>query len=161
MILREDMIEQSVQDMVRSGLAGFNYDDTIVNIRDAFPTPGEREKPLTKTQLAVGFNFDDGGTPAEMGSNLTRFVHTIEFWTFAVNPRIGKQLANVIKHMLWGAQVVPLLDYNSADDPPPQIDALVVLRCQVARQVNASARPWDQFVWTTTVRIEDTYYPGV
>lgn len=159
MILREDMIEQSVEDFIRAGLSGFSYDDQNVHIRDAFPTPDERAKPLDKTQLAVGFNFDDGGVPGELGSNLTRFVHTIEFWTFATNQRIGKQLANVIKHMLWGAQVVPLLDYNDPADPPPQMDALVVLRCQVARQVNTSTRPWDQWVWTTTVRLEDTYYP--
>lgn len=159
MILREDMVEQSVQDFVRLKLADFNYDGDNINIRDAFPTPEERSQPLTQTQLAVGFNFDDGGRPAELGSNLTRFVHTIQFWVFALRPRMGKNLANSIKQIVWAEGMLPLKDISQ--DAQPVIDSLTILRAQVAHQISQSPRPWDQNVWTVAVQVEDTYYPGL
>lgn len=159
MVTREDMIEQSVSDYVREQLVARDYDDTLVQVREAFPTLDERSSELTVSQLAIGFNFDDGGTPMELGSNLTLFVHTIELWVFGVEPGLGRNIAQVVRTiMLADGYTVPLKDVGVAGEPV--IDMLVVEKAAVNRQIAHDPRPWDMYVWTCTARVEDCYYPA-
>lgn len=162
-LIREELVELSVLRAIRLGLPDYGYTINAdpaqgdVFVREAFPTPEERGAELKQNTLAFGFNIDDGGTPAEMGSTLTTYVHTLMCWTFALEPRFGRRLAHTIKHIARRHNDhVPLLDFN--DDTEPQVDALIVLKTQVAHQVNQSPRPWDQFVWTTGISVRDADY---
>lgn len=161
MIIREELMEYSILQLLREKLPGFGFTLTgegkDLLIREAFPTPEERTKELKETTLAFGFNIDDGGKPAELGSNLTTYMHTIMCWTFGLEPRFARHVAHAIKHIVWGGETLPLIDFNQEGDPV--IDQLVVHKAQVQHQVNVSPRPWDQYVWTTALNISDTYYP--
>jgi hypothetical protein len=162
-ITREDAVEQSVFDYVKAGLTVLNYVPNVVTLREAFPTPTERSSQLTKTIVALGFNFDDGGKQIELGSDLTEYVHTVETWVFGVSAQVGRNVANVIRGLLnSGDGLIPLKDIGA--EGQPVIDQLVLRDergAMVSRQVNADPRPWDMFVWTITVRVEDVYNPSV
>lgn len=161
MITREDLIEQSVMNFVREGLTDFNYIPRVADIREAFPSPGERDTAMTKTQVALGFNFDDGGRLAEMGSDLTEFLHTAEVWVFGVTGAEGRNTANAVRALVLTADTIPLLDVR--DNARPVIDQLTKPDRQavvVSRQLAADPRPWDRFVWTATLRLYDTYSPA-
>lgn len=155
MLTREDMIEESVYRFVKDRLAGYDYNGSNVVVREAFPTPTERAQELTTTTLAASMHFDDGGVGIELGSTLTQYIHTVEYWIFAINGRMGRNLANVIKEMVRHEGAIPLLDVSQA--LAPQIDALVLERAATTRQVNSSPRPWDENVWTCTLRLYDEY----
>jgi hypothetical protein len=45
-ITREDLIEQSVRTSCATGLTDFGYVPRIADVREAFPTPAERDKTL-------------------------------------------------------------------------------------------------------------------
>lgn len=158
MLTREDLIEESCYRFVKARLADYSYDDTgsgNVIIREAFPSPTERAGELLKTTVAVSMHFDDGGKGIELGSNLTQYVHTLEYWIFAINTRMGRNLANVVKAIVRHEGAVPLLDVSQS--AAPVIDSLIVERAAVTRQVNSSPRPWDENVWTCTVHLFDEY----
>lgn len=162
MIIREELVEYSVLQKLREGLPAFGFvlegGEQNLDLREAFPTPEERTKELAMNTLAFGFNIDDGGRPAELGSTLTEYTHTIMAWTFALDPRFGRRVAHSIKHIMRGGDgTLPLLDFNQEGDPA--IDNLLVLKAQVQHQVNNSPRPWDQYVWTTALNVQDVYYP--
>lgn len=164
MVIREELVEYSLLQYLREGLPAFGLvldkedPDQNLNLREAFPTPEERTQELDMTTLAFGFNIDDGGRPAELGSTLTTYVHTIMVWTFALEPRFGRRVAHAVKHVVRGGDgTIDLLDFNQEGDPA--IDSLEVLKAQVQHQVNVSPRPWDQYVWTTSINVSDTYFP--
>jgi len=163
-LIREELVELSVLRAIRLGLPDYGYtlgtDPSVadVNVREAFPNPEERNEELVITTVAFGFNIDDGGEPAELGSNLTKYVHTLICWTFALDPRFGRRLAHTIKNIARrNLDVLPLYDFNQ--DAEPQIDALNVMKTQVRHEVNNSPRPWDQYVWTTAISVQDISYP--
>jgi hypothetical protein len=170
-LLRAELVEASVRRCLISLLPnygmvmqqeGFSGPAPNVVFREAFPTPDERESELTVTTVSFGFSVDDGGVPAELGTTLTKYVHTITAWVFALEPRFGRKVA-------WAMQAasrigpgpyglpdtIPLLDFNADPDDPPQIDILCTLGSQVAHQGNNSIRPWDKYVWTTTINVRD------
>ena len=163
MITREDAIEQSVSDYVRGELVARGYTVAKVQVREMFPSQDERATELELTQVAIGFNFDDGGKLVEMGSDLTRRVYTIEFWTFGATPTYGRNVANVIRAIVEDAGgLVPLKDVGTAGQPV--IDQLQVLDeggVRVTRQIASDPLPWDRNVWTTAVKIEDYYSPAL
>src|SRR5437763_13358719 len=160
-LIREELVELSVLRAIRKGLPDYGYvlanGSTNANggniwVREAFPTPEERTQELTVTTLAFGFNIDDGGEPAELGSNLTRYVHTLICWTFALEPRYGRRVAHTVKNIARrNLDLLPLYDFNR--DNGPQIDSLNVMKTQVRHEVNNSPRPWDQYVWTTSLSV--------
>lgn len=159
MIPRETMIEQSVTDYLRTNLVTAGYDDSVVLVREAFPSAEERSSPLLITTLAVGFSFDDGGRMAELGSDLTQRVYTTEFWTFGTSPNLGQNVANVVKHIFESEGIVPLNDYSKAG--APQFDSLILMDERgvlVQRQIATDPLPWDLNVYTTTVKFEDYYF---
>lgn len=163
MVTREQQIKQSTQDHVKAGLRAAGYDANLVAMRDSFPTPDERSQPLTKTTVALGFTFDNGGQKMELGSDLTRRVHTIEFWTFGTTPMLAENVAYSIRAILEDNNaLIPLLKIE--DPAKPVIDQLVILDDQgvsVDKQISRDPRPWDEFVYTTRVKIEDVYYPAL
>lgn len=161
MIPRETFVEQSVTDHLREYLTVLGYDDEILEIREAFPSVDERATPLTKTTLAIGFNFDDGGRRVELGSDLTLRVYTIEFWIFGLTGNLGRNVANVVKEIFESHHIVALKKY---DEPgAPVFDKIVLLDdrgAQVQRQIATDPLSWDANVFTTTVRFEDYYSPA-
>lgn len=162
MITREDQVEQSVSDYVRGVLGSIDgYGPENVELRESFPSYDERGKELTKTTIAVGFNFDDGGRHIELGSDLTLRVYTIEFWVFGLTVAWGRNLANVIRAALEsGDYLIPLKAVEQ--EGQPVIDQLVIQDergISVQRQLARDPRPWDKYVYTTTVKVEDTYMP--
>jgi hypothetical protein len=162
MITRQDQIEQSAFDFVKAGLEALNYSSTIVEVREAFPTPDERSTELTKTRVSMGFNFDNGGQNIELGSNLTQRLHTIEIWVFGVAAGVGRNVANVIRTLFEDNNyLLPLKDIGNSGDV---IDHLVIPEYRsliVQRQVNPDPSPWDHFVWTCTLQVEDIFYPAL
>jgi hypothetical protein len=161
-VTREQQVKQSTQDHVRAALDAAGYTD-IVEMRDSFPTPDERAQPLQKTTVSLGFQFDNGGTKMELGSDLTRRVHTIEFWTFGITDGQAQNVAYAIRAILEdNGGLIPLLKIE--DPAKPVIDQLIVLddaAITVDRQLSNDPRPWDRFVYSTRVKIEDVYYPSL
>jgi hypothetical protein len=159
MVTREDKIEQSVQDYLRESLRALDYDETLVLVREAFPTLDERAEPLEITTVAITITFDDGGSYIEVGSDLTLRVYTVDAWTFGTDETIGRNVANVLKQILesnYGN--IPLKDISQ--DPAPVIDQLMVDKVSVTRQQAEDPQAWDEFVWSTVAHVEDTYYPS-
>lgn len=161
MITREDLVVQSAENYVTAQLALRGYTADNVTIRDAFPSVDERATELEKTTIATGFNFDDGGRRAEMGSDLLRRVYSIEFWTFGTTPEYGQNVAHVIRAVFENDGIMPLQDIR--EDGDPVIDALQLDEPRgviVTRQIARDPRPWEMYVWTTTVKLEDFYFPS-
>lgn len=155
LIPREQLIEQSVTDYVRTAIfTEFGYSPDKVELVESFDYNQIREG-LTKNVVTLGFSFDDGGTQAELGSDLTTRVHTIEFFAFGLTNTWARNLAQVVKHVLERDQRIPLYDYSDA--AKPLIDYLLPHAARAARQPIADPEPWEQYVWTTTVQLEDTY----
>lgn len=153
MISREDLIEQSVTEWVREQIFTVRaYPTSQVDLVESYPY---KMRELDKNIIALGFNFDDNGEQAEMGSDLKRRVYTIEHFVFGKTNTYARNLANVLKFALDVAGTIPLLDI--AQDPPVEIDRLMVIGVRAERQVVNNPEPWEEFVWTTTLQLEDVY----
>lgn len=168
-VLRHELVEQSVLQTIAEGLPDYGYvlllpdnsNRSVANIhfREEFPTPEERTGELNITTLAFGFNVDDGGSPMELGSDLTEYVHMLIVWTFALDPAFGKRVAYAVQEIARRQQnTLPLYDFNQ--DGNPRIDTLIVDKTPVKHEVNSSPRPWDQYVWTTAIGVRDWTYPS-
>lgn len=156
MIPREQKVEQSVLDYARSLLA-LRYDPSEVEIVDSYE-PHVREG-LDKTIVAAGFNFDDGGAPAEVGSSLRTMEHAVEFFVFGTTATWAQNVARTLQGILWGEDgMIPLLDYDAPGKP--EFDRLMVgddpgPRAQ--REIVPDPEPWQEHVWTCRVRVQDTF----
>lgn len=159
-LTREDYVQQSVQDYLRSTLFGtLGFPEDQIDIIDAWDGQ-PLDSPLPKNVVASGFDFDDGGRAAEMGSDLTFRVYAIEFIVFGKTPTWGRNLANGVRSALEQDGVVPLVDISAAGRP--EIDRLVVDSVAAARQnVPRDADEWLRYVWAVTLRLEDTYFARV
>lgn len=158
MLTREDCIEQSIQDFVRAGLDSRGYTD--YELREGFPYDQADQKALDHNLVALGFNFDDGGEAAECGSSLIFKRHTIEVWIFGKSLTWGRNLSHIITAILeTETSTLPLYDYST--NSKPEMDRLVVDNVRAERQIHPDPAPWQQFVWTVTVRVEDTYSAAV
>lgn len=170
-ILREELVEASVLRAITTELPtkagvliranGYAGPPPHVVVREAFPTADERNSELLATTLAFGFSVDDGGEPGELGTTLTVFVHQLVCWVFGIEPRFARRVAYGIAHVARAypdqlPDTLPLYDFNQDGDP--QVDDLIVLRTQVQHQGNNSPRPWDRYVWTTTIEVRDAAY---
>lgn len=161
-ITREDQIEQSIYDHLESSLRAKGYPEKLVKLREAFPTYNERSTPLTVTTIAIGFNFDDGGRQAEVGSDLLQRIYTIEFWVFGTTPTLGRNVAHMVRAIFEESYLVPIKDIGVAGQPV--IDQLPLLDergVQVERQIATEPRAWDSNVWTATTKWEDYYSPAL
>lgn len=154
-ITRETLITQSVQDYVREQLfVARGYPEDQVELLDAFPYD-TFDGPLDKNYVALGFNFDDQGTQAELGSDLKTRNYTLEFFVFAISQTWGSNLANALKFAADHDGIIPLLDYSSL--AKPQIDAMIVKSTRTERQPIPDPKPHERYVWTTMVVVEDYY----
>lgn len=157
-ITREDMVEQSVTDLLRGALfTERQYPADQVQLLDAFqPSKFEPLSTLDKNYVSIGFNFDDGGTQGELGSSLRRRMYTIEVWVVAVTPVAGRNLANAVRDSLEESGIVPLKDLTQPG--APVFDALIVERVRADRQPVPDPRPWQENVWVVAVELYDEYY---
>jgi hypothetical protein len=131
------------------------YPATRVELKDAFREedfPG----PLDKTYLALGFNFDDGGVPAELGSDLLFRQYVIEVWVIGVNYSEGLNVASAVRDSLEAEGVIPLHDV--AAPGRPLIDYLIVDPVRLQRQPVPQPKPWQEFLWIVTVPVIDEYH---
>jgi hypothetical protein len=157
-ITREQYVTESVNDYLDGLLTSHGYTDDVVARLAEFPHTRFENNPLDKTYLSAGFNFDDPGKAAEMGSNLKLRLYTIEFFVFGVSDTWGKNVANAVKFSLEADAVIPLLDISQPSRPP--IDALVVAGVHAQREPIGNPLPWQEHVWTVPLKVEDTYLPA-
>lgn len=156
-VTREDFVVQSVQDYLRERLEarGYRANDQFF-LLDAY-TGGEIQSPLQKSHIASGFNFDDGGRAAEMGSSLIRRLYTIEFFVFGLTATWGRNLANSIKFSLEYDGIIPLLDITRARPHPETGEVLVLDSVSAERQPIQDPADYQRYVWTVHLRVEDIY----
>jgi hypothetical protein len=154
LISREDMIQQSVMDYVRTALIERGYPEDQVELTESFDLAKLRQG-LERNVVAAGFNFDDPGEEAELGSDLTRKTYTFEFFVFGLTGTYARNLANVVKFALTRDGRIPLKDIS--DPAQPVIDYLTEPAARAARQPIPDPEPWQENVWTTTCTVEDEY----
>jgi hypothetical protein len=154
-VTREQKVEQSVQDFATDVLRSKGWSPDRLEVLDEFPYE-QFEGSLTKSYVAFGFNFDDEGAAAEMGSDLKKRVYTLEFFVFGRSSLEAKSIANQIKFALDADQIVPLKDIGAIG--APVIDSLVVVGCKAEKMVVPDPAPYQESVWLTTCRVEDVYY---
>ena len=94
-----------------------------------------------------------------MGSSLKTRLYNIEFWVFGQTATYARNLANAVKFGLDAEGTIPLLDI--AQVPPVEIDKLIVEGTSVDRQTIVDPEPWQRFVWTTKLVVEDTYFANL
>lgn len=156
-LTREDYVIQSVQDYLRTRLDARGYkENDQFKLLDAY-TGGEIETPLNFNYIASGFNFDDGGRQAEMGSSLISRVYTIEFFIFGRTATWGRNLANAIKFSLEFDGIIPLLDITKARPHPELGDVLVLESVSAERQIIPDPPDYQRYVWTVHLKVEDVY----
>lgn len=159
MITREDLIEQSVTDYARQAIfTTRGYPASEVEMIESFPY--DYTGHLDKNKIAVGFNFDDLGEPAELGSTLLRRLYTIEFFVLGLNATYGRNLAHALKFALQTDLYIPLKDI-AVPVAPPVVDQLEVIGVRAARQVIQNPQPWQEFIWLTTLHVQDTYFAAL
>lgn len=153
-LTRESYVTRSVEKYLHDRLTSHGYTSDVIELLDSFPHEGI-ESPLKKTFIAAGFNFDDDGKQAELGSNLKRRVYTIEFFVFGQTAVWASNVANAVKFSLENDQIVPI--YDVADPAMPQIDAMPVIGVMAHHQPIPAPKPWQEHVWTVLLKIEDCY----
>lgn len=158
-ITREDFVTESVQAFLRAQLFDVhNYPKEQITIVESFDPKelGSKPVPLDTNYIAAGFNFDDEGRQAELGSNLKERLYTIEFFVVGRDATWGKALAQAIKFSLEGEyDLIPLLDITQ--EARPQIDTLVVVGVNAEEQPIPNPAPWQEHIWLTTLRVQDAY----
>lgn len=156
MITREDLIAQSTFDYAKEGLRARGYDEGRVAFIEAW---SQITDPLEKNYVATGFDFDDEGEQAEMGSDLKRRLYTIQFFVFGKSLTLSRNIANALKFVMERDGTIPLLNVEAAGRP--EIDKLCVDGVSAERQVVPDPQPWQRFVYTTTLRVEDYYHAAL
>jgi hypothetical protein len=157
MITREDLVSQSVMDHAVAGIAAQGYPPTQVAFLESFPY--DVAGPLEKNLIAAGFDFDDGGEQAELGSALKRRLYTIEFFVFGMTATWARNLAHALKFVLEGDGRIALKDIGQPG--APIIDYLLVDAVSAQRQIITDPDPFEEFVYTTTLRVYDEYYAAI
>jgi hypothetical protein len=160
MIQREDKVERSVERFLKEQMAAQGYPDKQVSFMESFDVTEFEDGVPSTNYIATGFNFDDGGAEAEAGSTLTIKTVTIEFFIIAKDATWGRNLKNAIVTSFEEDKRVPLWDFGEVEDPP-LIDYLPVLTVTGQREPIPDPAPWQRFVWTALLRLEDEYYAGV
>jgi hypothetical protein len=85
--------------------------------------------------------------------------HVVEFFVFGTTATWAQNVARTLQGILMGDNgTIPLLDYETAGKP--EIDRLVIgddpgPRAQ--REIVPDPEPWQEWVWTVRVRVQDTY----
>lgn len=155
-VTREQFVMQSTEDYLREQLfVKRGYSEDKVSVKDSF-SGDPVETPLTKNWIAAGYNFDDGGKQAEMGSTLVVRVYTIEFFVFGLDSTWGQNLANAVKFSLENDLAIPIVDITVAERPETD-EVLEVLSVSAERQVIQDPADWQRNCWTVHLRAQDFY----
>lgn len=157
-ITREELVEESVSMFLREQMFTVRgYPTDRVEFLDAFV---ERRldalDSLAKNYVAIGFNFDDGGTQLEMGSSLLQRVYTIEVWVIATDVHTGRNLANAVRDSAESAEAIPLRDIRVSGSPV--VDYLQVNPVRAQRQPVADPKPWQESLYIVHIPVVDEYY---
>lgn len=164
-ITREDYVEQSVQTYARRQLFDVKgYPEEQIEFLEAFDDNMFDNQPeLRKNFVASGYDFDDDGRQAELGSDLITRLYTFEFFCIGISSVWGRNLSQAIKFGLETDGIIPILDIADADSAPdwPQIDSLVLVGVSANRVIVQDPAPWQKHIWITRVRVEDTYNAGL
>jgi len=155
---RETKVETSVQTYAMARLRADGWSEDRLTFLEEFPHYGFFDGDLTTNYCAFGFNFDDQGRPAELGSALRKRIYTLEFFLFGQDELNAKSAANDIKFALDVDEIVPLLDVGEMGMPP--VDALLVKGASAQKVLIADPKPFERHVWLATARVEDEYYPA-
>lgn len=164
MVTREDLVEQSVMERAKTALlTERGYPAAKLDFRDEFPqelldNTAEGREALTKQIIAVGFNFDDQGTQAEMGSDLLQRIYTIEFFVIGTTNTWARNLAQALKFGLQQNGTIPLLNVENNN---VEIDRLEVVGATADRQMVNQPEPWQRFIWLTQVKVLDVYHASL
>jgi hypothetical protein len=158
-LTREDFVTESVQQFLRKQLFDVHgYPGGKIEIVESFDPKDFESKPtpLIKNYVATGYNFDDEGRQAELGSSLKERTYTIEFFVVGMDATWGKALAQAIKFSLESDQdQIPLLDIRVPERPA--MDTLVVVGVNAERQPIPKPAPWQEHIWLVTLRVDDAY----
>lgn len=154
MITREQLVSESVQRYAEAALTTHGYIPGDVTMLESFPYSYSGE--LTTNLVATGFDFDNEGEQAELGSDLKVRLYTVQFFVFGKTQTWAKNIANAIKFALDVEPTIPLLNIGVAGQP--EIDRLVLVGVSAERQLFTDPEPFQQHVWSTTARVEDTYF---
>ncbi|GAC1522454.1 MAG: hypothetical protein NVS3B1_07840 [Marmoricola sp.] len=158
-IERRDKAEQSAQDYLRSFLfTTKGYSPGEVVLVDSFPYDQFKSK-LTTNYIASGFNFDDGGKVAELGSDFTRRIYTMEFFVFGKSNTWGRNLANTIEAAFEPNGTVPIKDIGNTGLPTGE--TMLVESSMAQKVVVRDPRPWEYFLHLARVKMLDEYYAGL
>lgn len=161
-ITREDYVEQSVQTYARRQLFDVKgYPEEQIEFLDSFDdNMFDGQDALNKNFVASGFDFDDDGRQAELGSDLIRRQYTFEFFVIGLSSVWGKNIAQAIKFAVEHDGLIPLLDIADAASAPdwPTIDQLVLVGVSANRVIVQDPAPWQRHIWVTRVRVEDEYH---
>lgn len=159
-VTREDLIEQSVTERAKTALiTERGYPAAKIKFLDEFPYElAEADRPFTQNLIAAGFNFEDEGEQAEMGSDLTRRTYTLEFVVFGITNTWARNLAQALKFGLAKNGAIPLLDVEAG---LAEIDRLEVTGASADRQIIQDPQPWQRFIWLTQIKVDDYYHASL
>jgi hypothetical protein len=135
------------------------YPRSQIEIVESFDPANFEGKPtpLDMNYVATGYDFDDGGRQAELGSSLKERLYTIEFFVLGKDATWGKALAQAIKFSLESeGDLIPLLDIRERDRP--RMDTLVVEYVSAERQPIPRPAPWQEHIWLVTLKVCDIYF---
>lgn len=157
-ITREDYVTQSVQTFVRKALfEERGYPESMIEMMESFDdNMFDRSMTPQKNYIASGFDFDDDGRQAELGSDLMMRQYTLEFFTIGLSSQWGKNIAQAIKFAIEKDGLIPLLDISVPTDPP-QIDSIVLDGVSANRVIVTDPAPWQEHIWITRARVTDEY----
>lgn len=155
-LTREDFVVQSVEEYLKARLLarGYKKDDQFV-LLDSWT--GEAITPFDKNHIAAGYDFDDGGRAAELGSSLVRRIYTIEFIVLGITPTWGRNLAQGIKFSLEFDGMIPIADITQPHPHPLTQEILTVESVSAQRVPVKDPADWERNAWTVSLKVEDVY----
>lgn len=155
-VTREVSVEQSVQTFIEAALTARGFPMPSIEMKDAFEQRDFDDAALDHEYVALGYNFDGGGSPVEIGSNRRLYSHTIEVFIVATTAPRGKALAYAIRDALEEAGRVSLVDVETG----AEVDVLLIDPVSVERQAIPDPDPWEEFVWLLRVPVLDEFDPA-
>lgn len=160
-ITREDFVEQSVQTYVRRQLFDVRQlpEDQIEFLESFDDNMFDGEETPRRNLIASGYDFDDDGKQAELGSSLIRRQYTFEFFVIGISSQWAKNLAQAVKFAVEQDGLIPLLDITDTASAPdwPEIDRMPLVGVSANRVIVQDPAPWQRHIWITRVRVEDEY----
>lgn len=153
---REKKVEESVQVYAKAALIAKGWDEARLEFLESFPYDTFDGDLAAKSYLAWGFNFDDEGTAAELGSDLLTRVYTLEFFVFGRNEDIAEAIANDLKFAIDTDSAIPVLEIGEPN--PAEIGSMLVAGVKAAKVLVDDPDSHQQHVWLTTARVEDEYF---